>query len=396
MDPQTTSMAATATQEYLNTIPADIMQRSIAFTHSGYWILLFDLVFVLLALWLIARSKILTRLKSKLESNRPRPIVSGFVLGVVFLLFESLILLPWTLVSVYYRKVHFNLSDQPLMDWLGQWAIELVITSIIGAILLTIIYLLLRWMKRWWWIAASVATGLLLLLMIFVSPVFLEPIFNKYEEFPEGEVKTAIEALAQESGIPDAKIFVFDGSRQYKVVTANVTGLFGTARIAVSDIAVERATLPEVRAVVSHEIGHYVLGHMLRTVVFFTLLIVLCFWLTDRWFSRFARWMGVDSSTELSNPAGLPVLMAIVTVILFLCTPITNTYIRLGENEADSYSLNHAHEPDGLASSLIKTVEYRKASPNALEEFLLHDHPSVENRVHRAMVWKYGHPEFTR
>jgi STE24 endopeptidase len=86
------------------------------------------------------------------------------------------------------------------------------------------------------------------------------------------------------------------------------------------------------------------------------------------------------------------VLAAIGAVIGLLLTPVTNTMIRLIEQDADQFSLTHANEPDGLSKALIKTAEYRAPSPSAIEEIIFYDHPSVENRIRMAMEWKATHP----
>jgi STE24 endopeptidase len=104
------------------------------------------------------------------------------------------------------------------------------------------------------------------------------------------------------------------------------------------------------------------------------------------------RWFGGGAGVaDIREPAGLPVLLLIVTLVVTLATPLFNTTIRIDEREADNYSLEVVGEPDGLSTALIKTVEYRKASPGPVEEFLFHSHPSVENRIRNAMRWKAQH-----
>jgi STE24 endopeptidase len=218
--------------------------------------------------------------------------------------------------------------------------------------------------------------------------VFIMPLFNEYKPFPQGKVRDEIVKLAVASGVPSDKIFVYDGSRQRSVVTANVAGILGSARIAVSDVALKEANLSEVRAVVGHEIGHYVLGHSYRGAFFGAFMIMLGFYGVHRLFPKFASYFGATNITGVADPAGLPILMFIITLIFTIATPLSNSVTRIGETEADAYSLKVAQDPDGLSSALIKTVEYRKASPGKLEEIIFHDHPSVENRVRMAMEWK--------
>jgi STE24 endopeptidase len=182
----------------------------------------------------------------------------------------------------------------------------------------------------------------------------------------DGPMRDAVVELAQRTGTPDDKIFIYDGSKQSDRYTANVSGLFGSARVAMSDVMFAKgADLAEVRGVVGHEMGHYVHMHSLWMTGILILLAGLVFWLIDRLFPVAKGLLGANRVGDISDPAGLPVLAAIGAVIGLLLTPVTNTMIRVIEQDADQFSLIHANEPDGLAKALIKTAEYRAPSPSA-------------------------------
>jgi STE24 endopeptidase len=380
--------ANTATQAYLATIPADVRARSDAYTEGGYWLVLWGLAVAALLTWIIVRSKLLVKVRNWASAKKPRAVWASFICAIVLSLVSWLIGLPWDIYTDWWREKSYGLSKQPFMDWFGQGLISLVVSTVILGLAFMGIYALIRRRPTRWWLYGGGASALFILLMLLIAPVYIQPLFNKYEPFPPGKVKDAIVQLAQTENIPADKIFVFDGSRQRSVVTANVTGILGTARIAVSDVALKETSLNEVRAVVGHEMGHYALGHSYKGAIFFALLIMLGFYAVHKLYAPFLRFFGTQGIGGIADPAGLPVLLFVLTLVLTLATPLTNTYIRWGETEADNYSLKVARDPDGLSSALIKTVEYRKASPGPVEEFFFHDHPSVENRVHNAMVWK--------
>ena len=216
--------------------------------------------------------------------------------------------------------------------------------------------------------------------------MLIEPLFNEYKPVPEGPVRTALLEMADDANIPHDRVLMYDGSRQSNNFTANVSGVFGSARIAISDVALGEASLDEVKAVTGHEVGHYVLGHVWRSVAVFSLLAVLLFFLADRPYPRAVRWM--DSNAAIDDAAGLPVLMAIITVLGVFALPVTNSLTRIGESEADAYSLRTVNLPDALAGALVKTAEYRYPRPHPVQEMLFYTHPSVETRVRRAMEWK--------
>ena len=379
-----------ATKTYMATLPQDVVTRSTGYTNGGHWVLLFDFIIGLLACYLIVRSGYLQKIALRIDSKRPRPVLKSFIIPLVFLFIQTIITLPWNIFTSYHREHFYGLSKQPFGDWFGQFALSVLISNFVLAIAFIGVYALLRKLKKSWWIWASAAGGVFILLMIILAPIFVEPLFNKYTPFPEGAVKNEIVKLAQESKVPTDKIFVFDGSRQRSVVTANVAGAFGTTRLAVSDMALQKTSMAETRAVVGHEIGHFVLGHSWRLVMIMSFLMLVAFFVTNKYYGKLANAFGLKD-TKLDDPVGFPIIIAISSIIMFIFTPITNTAIRSVESEADNYSLTHAKEPDGLATALLKTAEYRKANPSALEEFFFYDHPSVENRVRNAMKWKSEH-----
>ena len=239
--------------------------------------------------------------------------------------------------------------------------------------------------KRWWvWSGALAVAGISAVLL--VAPVVIEPLFNDYKPLPEGPVRTSLTGMAAEAGIPVDRIFVFDGSRQSNNFTANVNGLGPYARIAISDIALKGASLEEVRAVTAHEIGHYTLRHVWRSVLLFSLIVMLAFFIADRSYGRVAAALG--SRAPLSSPTSLPVVMVMMSLLFVLARPLVNASIRFGETQADQYSLETAKLPDALASALVKTAEYRYPRPHPVQEMLFYTHPSVERRVRMAMDWK--------
>ncbi len=169
--------------------------------------------------------------------------------------------------------------------------------------------------------------------------------------------------------------------------------MLGSARIAISDVALDKASLDEVRAITGHEIGHYVLGHAWRMVAAFSLLAIGLFFLADRLFPWLSRAFGAN--VGIGDPVGFPVLMFLMSLCSLIAQPVINTIIRYDESEADAYSLRTENLPDALASALVKTAEYRYPRPGPVEEFIFYDHPSVERRVRTAMEWKATHPPST-
>ena len=378
-----------ATAQYIDSLGAANLQKAHDYTVGGHWILLWGLVVSALVTWLIVRSHVLDRVERGLPEKRKSLRV--FAVSAVYFLVASLLTLPWTLYAEYWREKGYGRTSQPLGDFLGQQALALAITTVLLSLFMIGLYWLIRRTGRRWWLWSGALTAVVLAFVLLLSPILIEPLFNKYQPIPAGPVHDAVAEMAGRAGIPESKIFLFDGSRQSNNFTANAGGVGSTARVAISDVALKSASLDEVRAVTGHEIGHYVLKHTWWGVLIFSLLAMVLFWIADRLYPKFARAFGSDA--PIADPRSVPVLLFMVTLFGLAATPLTNTFSRTIETQADAYSLRTENRPDALSTALVKTAEYRYPRPSAIEEVIFYDHPSVERRVMTAMEWKAAHPE---
>lgn len=373
-----------ATRAYIDSLGPEQLAKAAAYTTGNHWLLLWGLVVSAIVTWIIVRAGLLDRVAARFAGRGPN--LRAFLVSAVFLLVSTLITLPWSLYEGWWRERGYGRTSQPLGDYLGQDAIGTALTVLIGALFLTGVYALIRRTGKRWWLWSGALTAAAASFLLLLAPILIEPLFNDYKPVPPGEVRDALVVMAKEAGVPPERIFVYDGSRQSNNFTANVAGLGGSARIAISDVAFKGASLDEVKAVTGHEIGHYVLGHVWRGVIVISVLAVVFFFLADRLYPRFARAFG--SRAALADPVGLPILLFIVGVLGLFAQPVMNTLSRMDETESDMYSLKTVGLPDALASALVKTAEYRDPRPGALQEILFYTHPSVERRVRRAMEWK--------
>lgn len=375
---------AAETTRYIDSLGPVALQKAADYTLASHWMLLWGLLVSALVTWVVVRTGVLDRVSARLEQRGWA--LRTWLVGVTYFLVSALISLPWGIYEEWGFQKSYGRTSQPLSDFLMQDAIGIIISSLLGALFFLGIYALIRKAGKSWWIWSGGLAAFAGAATLILSPVVIEPLFNTYTPLQDGPVKAALVDMAAEAGIPADRIFVYDGSRQSNNFTANVSGLFGSKRIAISDVALKGASLDEVKAVTGHEIGHYVSGHIWRMVGVLILLAMTFFFLADRLFPRVARMFG--SSASIGEPQGLPILIFIVGFLALLAQPVMNAVVRQGEREADNYSLRHVNLPDALASALVKTAEYRYPRPSALQEALFYTHPSVEWRVRNAMEWK--------
>ena len=383
--------AAKATAAYLAQLPPEAHHKAQAYTQGGHWILLGGAVVSILVSWLIIRSGLLSGLRTSLDKTKARPVTTVFLVVVLFNLLGWGFGLPWDIYANWWRETQYGLKSQGLTDWLVEGAISTAISALIMGIAFVIFYALIRKMPKTWWLWSGGVAGILIVIFAMIGPVFIEPIFNKYQPLQSGPVRDTIVQMAKENGVPYDKIYVYNGSKQSNRYTANVSGAFGTTRIAISDSMMKTATLDEVRGVVGHEMGHYVHNHVFWEAGGFAFIIMLQLLFVQLTFEPMRKALGGKAISGIADPAGLPVLMASLTLIGLLMTPVDMTLTRLAEADADDYGLEHARAPDGFASAMVKTIEYRAATPSQLEETLFYDHPSVGSRIRKAMDWKAAH-----
>ncbi len=375
---------ATETARYIDALGPAALQKAADYTSASHWMLLWGLLVSALVTWIIVRLGILDKVSAKLEQRALALRI--WLVGATYFLVSAIISLPWGLYEEWGFEKSYGRTDQPLSDFLMQDAIGIAITCVMGGLFFLGVYALMRRAGKRWWLWSGAFTAVAISAMLLLTPIVIEPLFNDYKPVPAGPVRTALLEMADDAGIPHDRLLMFDGSRQSNNFTANVSGVFGTARIAISDVALKQASLDEVKAVTGHEVGHYVEGHIWRNVGLFALLAMVGFYLADRLFPRFAKAFG--SNARIDDPTGLPVLLFIVGLFGILAQPAINAVIRQGERDADNYSLRTANLPDALSAALVKTAEYRYPRPSALQEALFYTHPSVEWRVRNAMEWK--------
>jgi len=376
-----------ATHAWLATMGEEATARSNAYFEGGY---LIDFAGTALSIIVAALFLLLgwaRGVRAWLERTvKAFPLVA-MGMSFFYLAVSTLLTFPFTWYVGFVREHEYDLATQTLPEWLSEQAVGIGIGLVLGTIFLTILYLIIRAAKNTWWIWGSAVSVALAAVLIMAGPVFVDPLFNTYTPMEEGELKDDILAMAQANGVPADDVFVFDTSRQSNRITANVAGLFGTTRVALGDNLLSRTSPDAVRAVMGHELGHYVLGHIYSLLIMLSGLIIVSFAIVHFSFRSLAkneRW-GIR---DIADPAGLPLVMLILAVVGLFTAPIQRNIIYFHEQQADMFGLNAARAPDGFAEAAVLLSEYRKMEPSPLEEWFFYDHPSGWNRVHNSMVWK--------
>lgn len=377
----------TATTEYLNSISPEQKERSDSYFEGGYWITLWNLLFEIAVafVFLFGLSQWIMRTASKARKTGIQKLI--YVLLYITLAF--LITFPFSVYTDFFREHQYGLSNMSFPEWISEDLLGFVISLAAIGFLILVVYRIISKMPERWWMLGSGVVILFMIIGMLISPVFINPLFNEYKPLEEGPVKEAILSLARANGVPADNVYQFDASKQSGRISANVSGMGNTIRISLNDNLLNKCSLEEIKAVMAHEMGHYVLNHVYKLLIYIGLVIIIGFafisWLMKKTIGRWGNSLGITGMADIKS---LPLLMLFFSAYMFLTTPVMNTIVRTTESEADIFGLNAAREPDGFASVTMKLSEYRKISPGKLEEILLFDHPSGKTRVHMSMEWK--------
>ncbi len=373
--------AKLATQAYLDRLPREAVMRSNDYDEGGYWLQLWEFLLGLAIAALMLHGGRSARVRDWTQRVGPRALLLRDGL--------YLLLLPLNFYRRYWREHSYGMSAQTAGDWWGEWTLTLGVEVVGTAVAVALLYAVFRRAGERWWLWGAAACSALLALMLFVSPILIDPLFNTYKPLEHGPVRDAVLAMAQSNGVPADEVYVFDASRQTERVSANVSGLGGTAAVRLNDNLLNRTSLPEIRAVMAHELGHYVLNHAPKMLMQFGLLILFgllfCQWGMRQLFARYGHHWGTQTVADV---ASLPLLAAVFSVFMLAATPVFHSIIRIQEIEADRFGLNLARDPHGFAEVMLKLSDYRKPDPGRLEEVVFFHHPSARHRIHDAMRWR--------
>jgi STE24 endopeptidase len=383
-----------ATQAYLNLLSPEQRKLSDQYFEGGYWLQLWELLWGVGACALLLVTGVSRRIGDWSHRLSRRRWISTPICVAVLLIALFLLGLPLTLYTDYLREHQYGLSEQPFGGWVRDLLIVAGLNVVLGAVAITAIYAAVRRAGARWWIWATGLSFVFLMLVQLIAPVYLLPLLNDYKPLPDGPVREAVLSLARANQVPTRHVEWFDASKQTTRISANVAGLLGTTRIALNDNLLNKTSLPEIKAVLGHEMGHYVLNHVWKAPILITLVIGVAMALLSLGMDRaLARWGSRLGITERADPAGLPLAIALFSVIFFVLTPITNSITRSYEAEADAFGLNAAREPYGWATAAMRLSTYRKIRPGKFEEFVFYNHPSGYERVHASMLWLKENPQ---
>jgi STE24 endopeptidase len=326
-----------------------------------------------------------------------KPFVAAMLYLVLFILVTTLLELPLAYYSGFVVPHQFDLTNQSLASWTGDLlkglGVSLLITVPLGAFAL----LGIQKVKNWWAMLWAVSIPLIIL-MVVIQPIVLDPIFNKFEPLQDQVLRQKLLDLASKAGIEGGRVYQVNKSKQTKTLNAYVNGIGPTNRIVMWDTLLAELTHDEVLAVMGHEMGHYVMKHIWKGLAFSLGLSFVVFFVVqrvhDKGLTKYGpRW----GFTERGDPASVPWLLLIASVVSFLLSPVISGYSRTMEHQADIFGLEVTRLNEPMATAFIKLAENSKTdpTPHPFIRFWRYSHPPISERIPFSLSykpWEQGKP----
>jgi STE24 endopeptidase len=362
-------------------------------------------------LWLMLRTRFGMRLRDWADRASRHRFVQAVVVMSLFTVVVELTQLPFDMYD-HHVGLKYGLSVQHWGSWFSDWSKSLLLSVVAAIVLGWILYAVIRRSPRRWWFYFWLALIPIIIFVMFIEPIWIEPIFEKFEPLSvhHPELVEQIERVVRRAGmnIPPQHMFEMKASEKRTTLNAYVSGFGATKRVVVWDTTMRDMTTPETLFVFGHEMGHYVLHHIPKEVGIDLAILLVLFFVGY----RLANWMVARYGPswgirDLADWASLPLLMLLLSVLAFVATPAFNAVSRHYEHQADQYGLEviHGIVPDSsqvAARSFQKLGEVSLDYPyvNRFWELWAWNHPTIASRMIFAQTyrpWDEGkQPEFVK
>ncbi len=382
------------------TLTPEKRAQAIAYSRARYVLYFVGFALSILIYFFFWRARIAEHFRDWARRASRSHFVQSLIFAPLFLVAASALNFPVDWYSDFVLERRFGLSTQGFGSWLGDWGKSVAIGVVMGVFLVWVFYAVVRRSPRRWWLHFWLSSIPIVILVTLAEPYVVEPLFFKFTplEATEPALANRIEAMLKHSGlsIPRSRIFEMDASTKTITLNAYVSGLGVSKRVVVWDTTLEKMTPDETLMVLGHELGHYVLHHIPKQIaldeLIFLALSYFGFVAVNRIVERSGARTGIESVGDL---ASLPVVMLVLTIMVFLGSPAINGISRHYEHQADQFGLEVAYGvvPNPNAAEVrslqvLGEVDLADPDPNPLIKFWLYTHPPLDERIRFAATYK--------
>lgn len=369
--------------ENLKTEYPDLSEQAYNYRKDSLKVWAIRLIFQFLILSFFLTSRLSYRIRYSLDNGKSL-FITGLLYGIIFFTIMFLVNLPLNYYSSFHLSHKYGLSNQTFSRWFEVALKGFVVNDLIIALFIFIPFYIIERSPRIWWLQLASLAIPVIIFMVFISPMVVDPIFNKYTSIENDRLGKEITVLLHKSDIQDAQIYKVDKSKDTKTMNAYMTGIFHSKRIVLWDTTINNLEEKEVLSITAHEIGHYVKGHIWKNILFSSLgtfLILFLIYMTSTWMLRLSN--GAFGFRKMSDIAAIPLLLLVLNFYSFLGSPITNYISRDMEIEADAYEITLTKDRESAITAMEKLYKQSLGLPRPSNIFKVwyHTHPTLEERV---------------
>src|SRR5215472_1331950 len=392
----------TKTEQY--TLSHDKYEKAVAYSRADYALYFVSYVLSGIFLFLILRLGIAARFRDIAENASQKRWAQGVVFVPLLRLLIGVLGLP---VRVYWHQLslHYEQSIQGWGSWFWDWTKGQFVALIVWIIFAQILFVVMRFSPRRWWLLFWFPATLILLALVVIMPLVIDPLFDKFEPLSKDhpDLVASIGKLANRAGVPvpPERMFLEVASQKTNEVNAYVTGLGASKRVVIWDTLIQKTSNDETLFVVGHELGHYVLGHVVKGFLAGAAALLIALYLLFRglhW--ALERWGHEWKISGAEDWASLVVLLLLLQVLLFFSSPAIHWFTRMQEHAADVYALEITHgliqnssEVAAHAFQVLGELDLSDPNPPPFITFWLYSHPPVAERLvfaHTYDPWSKG------
>jgi STE24 endopeptidase len=348
------------------------------------------IAFDALVLVLLTFGGLLQWLDTVAGSAFDNPILHGTAFVAMLVVLTSVIELPFGLYRTFGIEARFGFNKMTLGMWLGDLIKQSIVGALFGLPLLLAVLWLMGAMGQLWWLYVWAVVIAFMIFMQFIAPTFIAPLFNKFTPMPDGEMKTRIEQLIERCGFTSSGLFVMDGSKRSSHGNAYFTGFGKTKRIVFFDTLLNRLELPEIEAVLAHELGHFRMRHVIKRIGLLATFSLAFFYLLGQLMTQAWFFQGLNVAFPATDAMALTLFFLVVPVFTFALQPLMAMYSRKHEFEADEYAARFTPARD-LVRALVKLYKDNASTltPDPLHSAWYDSHPPAAARITR--LQQLGH-----
>jgi STE24 endopeptidase len=316
-----------------------------------------------------------------------RPVLGGAAAAAGLSVAVAVITIPFG-IWAHERSVDVGLSTQSIGGWLSDWGKGTAIGAVLAGLVGTFALWLIRRFGSRWWIPGSVGVVIGAAILTWLAPVAIAPLFNKFDELPQGEARSDVLELARKAGVDVGHVYEVDASKRTTAINAYVNGLGSSKQVVLYDTLVHDLNQGERRAVVAHELGHVHGNDIQRGLLFVAIVTPLSLVFISLMANGIARRRGAVPGT----PAYLPAFALAIAVTSFVINIAGNQLSRAVEARADTFSLQLTNEPRGMIELQQQLADRNLSDPDPPEAFtfVFGTHPPAVDRIGAARAWEQG------